>query len=243
EGPPSQSQLTTTPAIEAGEAPKGSATADTEVIIMGTIHAQHLKAAAYSPEVLREILLALKPSAILNELPLDQVEADGRPKHREYGDPEGWASDQAASQLNVPQIPFDRPDREQYYTRTRYFARQSQVSSWLREWYQRSEKEDPENVDLTFVRFLMETQAIQACFWESPSPMFINSDVFDRIMYLKHVRTPPLLLAIVSKSPDFTPKLADDLKFVEEEWVERNAIMARNIEQAARRFAGGRVAV
>ncbi len=91
--------------------------------------------------------------------------------------------------------------------------------------------------------FIFETRQIQQYFHDSPSPMFINSDVLDSLMYLKHVRTYEVLVPIFEKNPDFTPELADDLKFIYQEWAERNEIMAANIEKAARKFPGGRLAV
>lgn len=215
----------------------------TEVVIIGTVHGLHLKSPTYSPEVLREILRAVKPSAILNELPLDMVEANGRPKDRGYDSPENWAADQVASELNIPQIPFDRPDRQQYFARTRYFQRQDGVSDWRRKWLQAAEEQGPGSIDLACAQFVMEMQGIQGYFLERPLPEFINSDVHDRLIYLKHVEAPPRLLAIFKKSPDFTPQIAADMAFLEEEWLERNAIMARNIEKAAGEYPGRRVVV
>jgi len=46
----------------------------TEVVIIGTIHDKHYSNPEYSPYVLRDIILKLKPDAILNELPLSLVE-------------------------------------------------------------------------------------------------------------------------------------------------------------------------
>lgn len=217
--------------------------APTEVVIIGTIHGLHLKSPTYSPEVLREIIRAVKPSAILNELPLDMVEANGRPKDRGYDFPENWASDQVASELNIPQIPFDRPDRQQYYARTRYSQRQDGVSDWRRKWLQTAEEQGPSSTDLPSAQFVMEMQGIQGYFLERPLPEFINSDIHDRLIYVKHVKAPPRLLAIFRKSPDFTPQIAADMAFLEEEWLERNAIMARNIEKAAGEYPGGRMVV
>ena len=220
-----------------------SAAQPTEVVIIGTIHAEHLKSESYSPEVLLEILLAVKPDAILIELPLDQVNTDGSPKSHQYITAENWATNQAASQLKVPQIPFDRPDRQQHYKKTKYFARESRLFSWWSKWYTKLEKEDPNSIDFEMVRFIFETRQIRQYFQDPSSPLFINSDVFDRVMYLKHGRSYEVLAMIFEKYPDFTPELADNLKLITQEWTERNEIMAANIEAAARKFPGGRLAV
>ena len=83
----------------------------TEVVIVGTLHQGHYQNPHYSPDVLKDILVRLKPSAILNELPLSQIETDGRPKKREKDKyPENWAADTAAGELKIHQIAFDRPD-------------------------------------------------------------------------------------------------------------------------------------
>ena len=72
----------------------------TEVVIIGTIHDSHYESPKYRPEVLKEIILALKPDAILNELPLSLVDPNGGPKFRDYlTSPEGWASYTAAMEL------------------------------------------------------------------------------------------------------------------------------------------------
>ena len=60
-----------------------SGTKKTEVIIIGTIHEKHYKNPHYSPEVLRDIVLLLKPDVILNELPLSKVDRNGRPLSRD----------------------------------------------------------------------------------------------------------------------------------------------------------------
>ena len=105
----------------------------TEVIIIGTIHKWHLENPRYSPEVLKRILSALEPNAILNELPLSQVDKQGRPIYKSRNtSAEGWAADTVASQLGIRQIPFDRPDREENFKKTRYFEREQQVSQLKR---------------------------------------------------------------------------------------------------------------
>ena len=77
----------------------------TQVVILGTIHRGHLDSPWYKPEVVKEILVALKPQAILVEFPQNLMEADGRlgADIREYDSDaaEGWAADQASSNYTL----------------------------------------------------------------------------------------------------------------------------------------------
>jgi len=108
--------------------PDSNQDAKTQVVIIGTLHEFHYNNPEYPPEVLKEIILALEPAAILNELPLSHVDPNGRPieKIRVEGypsGPESWAADTVAQQLGIKQIPFDRPDRNEFYRKTNYFKR------------------------------------------------------------------------------------------------------------------------
>ncbi len=49
----------------------------TEIVIIGTIHSTHYENPSYSPDILKEIILSLKPDVILNELPLSLVDPNG----------------------------------------------------------------------------------------------------------------------------------------------------------------------
>ncbi len=121
-----------------------------QVVIIGTIHDFHYESPKYKPEVLKEIIISLKPDAILNELPLSQVDPNGRPKFRDYlTSPEGWASDTAAKELGgIPQIPFDRPDRQENFKKTNYFERQKQSSEQTQKWLEELKNKDPNSIDL-----------------------------------------------------------------------------------------------
>jgi len=75
----------------------------TQVGIIGTLHTGHYKNPKYSPGILKEILLCLKPDAILIEAPLSQVGPNGRPLEKfRVKDPclcpEDWVTDEVAMQ-------------------------------------------------------------------------------------------------------------------------------------------------
>jgi hypothetical protein len=108
-----------------------SETKKTQVVIIGTIHSGHHKNPKYSCEVLKEIILSLKPDVILNELPLSLVDPNGRPIERlrdKQTSPECWAADTVATQLGIRQIAIDRPDRQQRFKETKFFERRERAS-------------------------------------------------------------------------------------------------------------------
>ena len=64
--------LTARPQTNAGATPS----ATTQVVILGTLHGAHKANTNYSLEILRNVIVAMKPAAILVELP---PEIGGRP--------------------------------------------------------------------------------------------------------------------------------------------------------------------
>ena len=214
----------------------------TQVVLIGTIHFQHHKSALYKPEVLRGIIVALKPAAILNELPLSQVETDGRPKSRTYQSPESWAADQAATELKAKQIPFDRPDRQKFYARTKYFSRQRRFSKQFQKWCRRMQSEDPNHPVHRIVRLLQELGRAQREITLEEPPRTINSKAFDAMIRARHAIGQELIPDMLRHYPALKASV-EDAQFILDEWRERNQIMAANIVKAARAQAGKRIAV
>jgi hypothetical protein len=175
---------------------------------------------------------------------LDKVESDGRPKFREFGDAEGWASDQAASQLNVPQIPFDRPDRDEYYAKTRYFGREHAFGDQLNKWSEHVKKNDPESIDLKIAYLL--GYAVQAEGYlldaANAKPEIINSQAHDSIVRLKHSLYFEIMPEIHKKYSGYE-ELTSEAHFFRDEWSERNRIMADNIIKAAKQYPEKRLVV
>jgi hypothetical protein len=111
----------------------------TEVVILGTAHDEHHQNARYSLEILRDLIVNLKPAAILIEAP---PTVGGKPTVRNdrgvgvWGNKnEGWASNAAAEALHVPVVPYDRDRRNDFYIETKYFDRQTQLSRHLNQWF------------------------------------------------------------------------------------------------------------
>ena len=109
----------------------------TQVIILGTLHDIQKTNANYSVDVLRNIIVAMKPSVVLVELP---PEINGWPTvhngrvTRDLDFAEGTAANLAADTLGVTVIPYDRKGRNEIYRRTSYFALQKAAIDRLQKW-------------------------------------------------------------------------------------------------------------
>lgn len=216
----------------------------TQVVIIGTIHSAHHKNPKYSPDVLKEIILSLKPDAILNELPLSLVDSNGRPKHRDYSSsPEGWASYTAAMELGgIPQIPFDRPDRQENFKKTNYFGRQKRANKLSRKWGEEVMKEYPNSVDLKISQLLNHVGKAEYHLFMNCAPEIINSEAHDSIARTKHSVWHDILPDILTKYPGYET-LIDDYHFSRDQWRQRNRIMADNIIKTARQYPDKRLIV
>ena len=218
-------------------------TKKTQVVIIGTIHGSHYKNPKYSPEILRQIILSLKPDAILNELPLSQVDPNGRPLFRDIKKhPEGWAADAVAMKLGIKQIPFDRPDREENYKKTNYFERQKQAGKLANEWGEQIMKEDPNSVDFKIAQLLGYAARAEEHLFINSTPDVINSETHDSIIRIKFSLRYDIMPALLKKYPGYEA-LIDDYLFQKQEWTERNKIMVDNILKTAKEYPGKRLVV
>jgi len=216
----------------------------TQVVIIGTIHDKHYENPTYSPEILRQIILSLKPDVILNELPLSLVDPNGRPleslrKKDLPGGPECWAADTVATQLGIKQIPFDRPDRQENFKKTNYFERENHSNEMANKWGQQIQKEDPNSIDLKILYLYGFASQSQDSF---DSPESINSDGFDSIIKIKHLAWYEMMPQVLEKYDGYK-EAASDLYFLKDQWQERNKIMANNIINAANKYPGKRLVV
>ena len=216
----------------------------TQVVIIGTLHNFHYESPQYKPEVLRDIVLALKPDAILNELPLSLVDPNGRPLFRHYlKSPEGWAADTVATRLGIKQIPFDRPDRGKNFVKTNYWVRQRESNKLSQKWLEQVQKDDPNSVDLKILHLQQYASQAQAYLHSANiGPDFFNSQAFDSIIRIKHSVWREIAAEILKKYPGYGT-LVDDCHFFRDQWNERNKIMADNIVKAAKQYPGKRIVV
>jgi hypothetical protein len=214
-----------------------------QVVIIGTIHDFHYESPKYKPEVLKEIIISLKPDAILNELPLSQVNPNGRPISRHYlQSPECWAADSAATELGIKQIPFDRPDREENFKKTNYWERQKRANELIEKWDKQIRRDDPNSLDLEITMLISYAEQAEAQLFLNGAPNIINSESHDSIVRIKHSLWHDILPTILKKYPGYET-LVDDYRFEKDQWCERNKIMAENIKKATKEYPGKRLVV
>ena len=218
----------------------------TQVVIIGTIHSAHHKNPKYSPDILKEVILSLKPDVILIELPLSLVDPNGRPVKKIRGKnsdcPEVWAADRAAMELGVKQIPFDRQDREKIRQETDFYKKRKRSGEQRDKWLEEIKKDNPEAIELKVSALQDHAGQAQNYLLLNTGPKLINSDAFDSIVRVKDSVWEDILPVLMGKSPRYTHSI-DDLHFLINEWQERNAIMADNIAKAAKQNPGKRLVV
>jgi len=228
----------------------------TEIIIIGTLHGSHNTNENYSPDHVKRILLALKLDLILVELPPTIVGGDGKPHETAEKDgriskdllkaaddfPEFAATDEAAHDLNVRQVPYDREGRNELYRETKYLERREQVRASLDKWCRQLEKDEPEAIALKNYRMLMDAVIADYHLKMFASPKVINSEAYDRVTCIKHTifsNLIPMILAPSSRHKD----LVEEIRFITDEMAHRDTIMADNIVRIAAQFPGKRLAV
>ena len=212
----------------------------TTVVLVGTIHKAHYTNPEYSQAALKEIILFLKPDAILNELPLSQVDPNGRPTYRDPNKhPEGWAADTVATQLSIRQIPFDQPDREENFKKTDYYRREKRANELVSRWGNEIDSKDPNSGDLKILAMGGLAAQAQTKFTR---PETINSDAFDLVIKIKHTVFYEISPQVLAKYKGYETA-ASDFAFLGEQWRQRNEIMAENIIKAAKENPGKRLVV
>jgi hypothetical protein len=215
----------------------------TQVVLLGTQHGAHKTSANYSLEVLRRVLVTIKPAAILIEQP---PEMGGQPTvlngraTNPGGSVECTMANLAADELDIEVISYDREGRNELYQKTRYFARQQVAWEKLEKWLKEQKRTAPDSIPVLAERFAADAISNQARF-DGCGPELINSPAYDAVIIAKHhmlFNLRPRLLKTIGEK-----ELAEEFRFVGEEWQERNEIMARNIRQIATRFPGKRLVV
>ena len=207
----------------------------TQVVILGTIHTAHYKSRKYSPEILKEIILSLKPGAILIERPLSQVDPNGRPLERFRG-----VTDEAAMELGIRQIPFDQPDREEYYRKTNYLKRNQEYKQSIRRWIENLKKDNPNSIELQTIKMLDHIFTLQS--QHLNNPRIINSEAFDALHRLKTLLLYEIAPIILKKYRGYEA-IFDEGEFLREVWQNRNKIMLENIIRTAKQYIGKRLVV
>jgi hypothetical protein len=221
-----------------------TASVPTQVIILGTLHGSHKANTNYSLDVLRDVIVAMKPAAILVELPPEiggrSTVHNGRVT-KDFGGDENTAANLAADALGVNIIPYDRKGRNEIYQRTRYSSRQKAANERLQNWLEVQTQKESGSIQVLTSRLLSDAVAAQSRFDGSGGPELINSAAYDMVIATKHGIAygiiPKLLVASGER------ELSEEFLFIADEWEERNRTMARNILEIARKFAGKRLVV
>ncbi|GEM_PF-2037694 len=215
-----------------------------QVVIIGTLHGGHRSSTNYSVELLRKLIVAVKPAAILIETP---PEIAGQPTVRDGratnpgGGVENTIANIAADDLGVNVIAYDREGRQEYYLKTHYIPRQEAAFRGLDRWFTAQAGRAPDSIVHLANRLRLETIGKQDNINRKGGPEAVNSANFDMVIAAKHGilfgMGPKLVMAAGEQA------LAEELFFVSHEWQERNQIMARHIREIACKFAGKRLVV
>ena len=226
--------------------PMAKAADSTEVVLLGTLHGMHQQNSRYSVDILRDLIVRLKPGAILIELPptidnepaIEKQRASGR-----FANDENWSANAAADVLQIPVVGYDREGRNEFYQETKYFDREAQLNRRINSWLGSAGNAATAPAEAALLGPLLGNAArSRDYFMLNAGPEVINSDGFDRVIRLKHFiweELMPKLSANIRSLND----LAEEFSFFRDEWHERNRIMAGNVETQARKRPGQRIVV
>lgn len=218
----------------------------TEVVLMGTLHGMHQQNSRYSVDILRDLIVRLKPGAILIELPPTISGEPTIPKQRvsgRFANDENWSANAAADVLQIPVVGYDREGRNEYYQQTKYFDRQERLNRRINSWLSSTENATTVPAEVALLGPLLGNAArSRDYFMLKTGPEVINSEGFDRIIRLKHFIWEELMPELSAKVGSLKD-LAGEFAFFRDEWHERNRIMADNVATQARKRSGQRIVV
>jgi hypothetical protein len=218
----------------------------TEVVLLGTLHGMHQQNSRYSVDILRDLIVRLKPNAILIELPpmiggeptIEKQRVSGR-----FANDENWSANAAADVLQIPVVGYDREGRNEYYQQTKYFDRQEKLNRQITSWLSSTENATTASAEVALLGPLLGNAArSRDYFMLKTGPEVINSDGFDRIIRLKHFIWEELMPELSAKVGSLKD-LAGEFGFFRDEWHERNRIMADNVATHAKKRPGQRIVV
>ncbi len=216
----------------------------TEIIVLGTIHSAHNENEHYSPDRLREILLALRPAAFCVELYSKFFDEDGtiRQEFVENSDcPEVCVATDAANELGVRQIPFDIEGRNEFFEQTGYFQREKRCSKLTNEWYENLRAREPDCVEVLVAELTAAACASQHYMTRHCPPEVINSEDLDEIIEIRH-RGADFMASVCGRDPALA-ECKEFHRLASDYWQERNRVMADNIARIASDFQRGMLVV
>lgn len=214
----------------------------TQLIAIGALHRGHNTAKHYTPEALRQILLALRPHWFCVEAEPQHIGDDGyaRPvpdlESARARMPEGVVLDEVSRQLGIRLLPFDREGLSEGYRETRYFERRENACTQYDELIKRLTLSDPLCVECKIAEMVDRAEQCQLLLSQNAGPEIINSEAFDHVVRIKHSFSTTLLPLLAYRAG--MGEMVADFRFVSDEWEERNAIMADNLTRICREHPG-----
>jgi hypothetical protein len=218
----------------------------TEIVLLGTLHGVHQQNARYSLEILRDLIVQLKPAAILIELPptiggqptIEKQRITGR-----FRTNENWSANTAADVLQIPVIAYDREGRNEFYQETKYFDRQKQLSRRIDAWLGATDNQQSAPAETAILGPLSGNASRSQRYFDLHSgPEIINSEGYDRLIRLKHFLIEELMPQLSTRVPPLRD-LTVELAFFRDEWHERNQIMEDNVAKQAKKYPARRIVV
>ena len=218
----------------------------TEIIVIGTIHHEHFEAKHYTAQVVKDIILALKPDAICAELYSKHFNVDGSLRQEVLEGakdcPEVQAANDAATELGIRQIPFEREGRDEIYEETNCFERERKAMEAADKWGDWLQANRRDSNDYRLIYAFASACGSQGQLNLRATPDIINSHAYDAVIWIKH----NLIYHIIPEVMRRYPEMQETAEFWElsgKMWDERNRTMADNLTRIAAGFPIGRLAV
>jgi hypothetical protein len=224
-----------------------SSSSPTELILIGTLHAGHNTAKRYTPEALRQILLALRPHRFCVEGEPEEIAGDGYariPANLEAERarmPEGVVLGEVSRQLGIRWLPFDREGHHHAAYREEK-ERMGRANSELEQLLHELAAADPTCAECGVFAMVERAEQSQVLLGQNAAPDIVNSDAYDNAVRIKHSLFTTTLLPLLAKHEGHAQMLAD-WRFVFDAWEERNTIMANNLTRICDEYPGERLVV
>ena len=212
-----------------------------DLVVLGTLHGMHRQNPRYSAAILRDLIVKAKPAVILIELP---PAIGGEPTIVQqrvavsFANDENWSANAAADLLKIPVAVYDRDGRNEYYQKTRYFERETQLNRRVNSFRNAVESAKAFPAEVALLGPLLGNAArSRDDFMLHAGPDAINSEGFDRVIRLKHYIWEELMPELSARMEGLKD-VSGEFTFFREEWHERNRIMSANIVEEAKKRPG-----
>jgi len=210
----------------------------TEIIVIGTIHDAHNTSPYYNTQDLKRILLKLRPNALLIEIPENQMGKDGRVLEQDRVGPEIITADEVASELHIPQIPFDHPNRNE--SNGLLLKQWNEIQPRIAQLNQ--DIKSKHSLDLQFISLYDLANAGLQSTQTRATAATVNSEACDALTSIWYSIFQDILLSLAENYPGYDD-LVPVLNHARDWWHERNTVMTENIMKAAKAYGGRRLVI